>query len=60
MNEQFSNHHPSLIGFVQTMEERARDKQKDLERKWKGDVRTPPQENCNIPEIPESHIYFKP
>ena len=60
MNEQFPNPHPSLIGFVQTMEERARDKQKDLEKKRRENFSAPPQENCNIPEIPDSPFGFKP
>ena len=41
------------------MEERARDRVRELEIKRRENVKTPPQEECNIPSIPKVHAKFK-
>ena len=60
MNKAFPSPHPSLIAFVQIIEERARDRVGSLERKMRENNDIPPQKKVNIPEISASHCRFRP
>ena len=58
MNEAFPTPHPNLIAFVQTMEERSRDRVDGLERLRRENNNEAPQEDVSIPEIPVSYYSF--